>query len=105
MKVPVLDLAIWVEEVKVSAPRMDDGKLHTACNEDSPYLPIRQDTMTGHSEVEETPESAKRMASESNLSSLENHCPSKCVPCWLYPALGAKANCFDSGGEQDTFEL
>ena len=61
MMVPVLDLAIWVEEVKVSAPRMDDGKLHTACNEDRPCLPIGQDTITGQSEEEEIPESAKRM--------------------------------------------
>ena len=39
-KVPVLDLAMWVEEVRVSARGLDGQELHTKCSEGGTCLPL-----------------------------------------------------------------
>ena len=39
-KVPVLDLAVWVEEVEVASPGLDDQKLHSCCSGDEICLPL-----------------------------------------------------------------
>ena len=39
-KVPVLDLAVWVEEVRVAAPGLEVQKLQSSCSEDEICLPV-----------------------------------------------------------------
>ena len=39
-KVPVLDLAVWVEEVRVDAPGLEVQQLHGSCSEDEICLPV-----------------------------------------------------------------
>ena len=39
-KVPVLDLAVWVEEVRVAAPGLEVQQLHGFCTEDEICLPV-----------------------------------------------------------------
>ena len=39
-KVPVLDLAVWVEEVNVAAPGLEAQQLHSRCCIDDICLPI-----------------------------------------------------------------
>ena len=39
-KVPVLDLAMWVEEVRVSAQGMEGQEMHSRCSEGSTCLPL-----------------------------------------------------------------
>ena len=39
-KVPVLDLAVWVEEVEVDSQGLDDQELHSRCCSDEICLPI-----------------------------------------------------------------
>ena len=40
MKVPVLDLAMWVEETKFPSPRMDGQRVHVNCRDYGGCLPI-----------------------------------------------------------------
>ena len=39
-KVPVLDLAVWVEEIEVAAPRLETQQLHNLCCDDDICLPV-----------------------------------------------------------------
>ena len=40
MKVPVLDLALWVEETKLSSPGLDIQSMHNNCKERENCLPL-----------------------------------------------------------------
>ena len=39
-KVPVLDLAVWVEEIDIAAPGLDVQELHSRCCDDDICLPV-----------------------------------------------------------------
>ena len=39
-KVPILDLAVWVEGVHLPAPGMDNKDLHNSCSDTQTCLPI-----------------------------------------------------------------
>ena len=40
MKVPILDLAMWVEEIQLSSPGMDGQKIHLNCKDKEKCLPL-----------------------------------------------------------------
>ena len=47
-KVPVLDLAVWVEEIDIAAPGLDVQELHSRCCDDDICLPVGEPRAAVH---------------------------------------------------------
>ena len=60
-KVPVLDLVLWVEDVKMYSPRMDCEKLHLCCDLVTLCLPIGQEKNLSQNAFEDQSQSSPRM--------------------------------------------
>ena len=76
-KVPVLELAMWVEEVKISAQGMEGWRLHSRCEDGKTCLPIGEDahgTKQGH-------------------------------PGFICSAMGSENNNFDAGAYKEAAKL
>ena len=63
-KVPILDLAVWVQEVKLPPPRMDSENLHTNCQQGGECLPLGQQEVVQNPGLENNQGDARRMVQQ-----------------------------------------
>ena len=63
-KVPILDLAVWVESVQLPAPGMVKEDLHSSCSESQTCLPIGAPSEPAQPGLEVGPQPSKRMVQQ-----------------------------------------
>jgi hypothetical protein len=63
-KVPILDLAVWVESVQLPAPGMVKEDLHSSCSESQTCLPIGAPSEPTQPGLEVGPQPSKRMVQQ-----------------------------------------
>ena len=104
-KVPILDMAVWVEKLLLPAPGLVKENLHTKCQQEWECLPIGPKVAEAEQGLEDTTEDSSRLVYQVNYEFFSKPtAPKKNIPCDFCKPLATEDNYVYPGGHQNTFK-